>query len=192
MEQPKIKCDTDARVEIEYKGNSFVRFPKAKEREKRVYYTAYIYTKDTKIHKALHREIWKDAFGEIPKGCVIHHKDGNSLNNKLSNLKCMSRGEHQSYHMQKPEAIVRAKEIMEKYTRPRAREWHKSKEGKKWHKEQAKTRRRPRKYIQQKKYKRFCIYCKKEYFTSLSIGTKYCSAKCNRRNNTKKKSKKSV
>ena len=99
MEQPKIKCDTDARVEIEYKGNSFVRFPKAKEREKRVYYTAYIYTKDTKIHKALHREIWKDAFGEIPKGCVIHHIDGNKRNNNIWNLTTMSRKDHINLHM---------------------------------------------------------------------------------------------
>ena len=29
---------------------------------------------------------------------VVHHKDGNKLNNDISNLKVMSRGEHARYH----------------------------------------------------------------------------------------------
>lgn len=45
-----------------------------------------------------HRWVWEKRHGPIPKGFVIHHKDGNKLNNKLRNLELMSRGEHQKAH----------------------------------------------------------------------------------------------
>lgn len=44
--------------------------------------------------KALHRKIYEDAYGEIPKGCHIHHKDGDTENNSPSNLECMDRVKH--------------------------------------------------------------------------------------------------
>lgn len=34
----------------------------------------------------LHRYIWKQNYGYIPKGCEIHHKDGNIDNNNIHNL----------------------------------------------------------------------------------------------------------
>jgi len=40
-------------------------------------------------HNQLHR---------IPKGCVIHHCDGNKLNNDISNLQLMTRGFHIKLH----------------------------------------------------------------------------------------------
>lgn len=36
----------------------------------------------------------------IPKGYVIHHKDENSLNDKIENLELMERGRHVSFHSQ--------------------------------------------------------------------------------------------
>ena len=39
--------------------------------------------------KKLHRDVWRMAFGPIPDGCHIHHKDGNPANNVLSNLECL-------------------------------------------------------------------------------------------------------
>ncbi len=35
---------------------------------------------------------------EIPKGYVIHHKDGDSLNDNIENLILMTDSEHKSYH----------------------------------------------------------------------------------------------
>ena len=32
--------------------------------------------------------------GPIPKGLIVHHKDGNGQNNSLSNLRLMSQREH--------------------------------------------------------------------------------------------------
>ncbi|MCK9596726.1 HNH endonuclease [Candidatus Pacearchaeota archaeon] len=51
--------------------------------------------------RLMHRLVWGEAYGEIPKGCVIHHKDGNSKNNDLTNLQMMTVGEHFSYHNKK-------------------------------------------------------------------------------------------
>jgi len=33
------------------------------------------------------------GYKEIPKGHIIYHKDGDPLNNKRSNLECISRAE---------------------------------------------------------------------------------------------------
>lgn len=46
----------------------------------------------------LHRRVWMDAYGAPPEGCVIHHKDGNKLNNELSNLQVMPWDEHTRHH----------------------------------------------------------------------------------------------
>ena len=48
-----------------------------------------------------HRFIYKQLFGDIPKGYVIHHKDGNKLNNQISNLELKSLSDHVSYHSSK-------------------------------------------------------------------------------------------
>ena len=45
-----------------------------------------------------HRLVWKNHFGEIPKGFQIHHKDGNKLNNSIENLELVPFKEHQRIH----------------------------------------------------------------------------------------------
>jgi hypothetical protein len=47
----------------------------------------------------LHRVIWEQHYGKIPKGYQIHHIDGNKLNNHISNLKLISMSEHSRLHM---------------------------------------------------------------------------------------------
>jgi hypothetical protein len=46
----------------------------------------------------VHRWIWMQTFGEIPKGMNIHHKDENKLNNSLENLEMISHAAHLSLH----------------------------------------------------------------------------------------------
>lgn len=70
----------------------------------------------------LHRLIWKEFYDcEIPKGHVIHHKDGNPLNNCILNLQLLSISEHAKLHNtgenhpmygkhHKPETIQKIKE----------------------------------------------------------------------------------
>jgi hypothetical protein len=45
-----------------------------------------------------HRFIWECANGEIPEGFDIHHKNGDKLNNSISNLELMERFEHNHLH----------------------------------------------------------------------------------------------
>ena len=48
----------------------------------------------------LHRLIWEYFSGEkIPEGYIVHHKDGNKLNNTFSNLECISNSDHKRIHL---------------------------------------------------------------------------------------------
>ncbi len=42
--------------------------------------------------------IWEAHHGPIPKGMVIHHKDGNSENDEIQNLEMLSQGDHVRVH----------------------------------------------------------------------------------------------
>ena len=42
--------------------------------------------------------IWETINGKIPKGMLIHHIDGDCLNDNISNLELMSRAEHLLIH----------------------------------------------------------------------------------------------
>ena len=47
----------------------------------------------------VHRYIMEKAIGrKLKKGEVVHHIDGNTLNNNLSNLALMSNGQHTTFH----------------------------------------------------------------------------------------------
>ena len=46
----------------------------------------------------VHRSVWEQHSGWIPPGYHIHHKDGNKLNNRLSNLELLFGLEHLRWH----------------------------------------------------------------------------------------------
>lgn len=46
----------------------------------------------------LHREVWAHHHGPIPAGYEVHHKDGNTENNDVSNLECLTSSEHAKRH----------------------------------------------------------------------------------------------
>ena len=71
-------------------------------------------------HIFAHNLIARDLYGiEINKNnMVVHHKDGNGLNNELNNLEIMDRKRHMNIHS-----------IQGWRDNPRTFEWHKSKEG---------------------------------------------------------------
>ena len=52
---------------------------------------------DGKNHH-LHRYVWEQANGPIPKNMVIHHKDFNRGNWSLDNLEMLTRAEHIKCH----------------------------------------------------------------------------------------------
>ena len=48
--------------------------------------------------KYLHRVIWEENHGAIPKGMLIHHKDNNPENNDIDNLQLVTTQEHRRIH----------------------------------------------------------------------------------------------
>lgn len=45
-----------------------------------------------------HRYVWQRIYGEIPKDCHIHHKNGNKADNRIENLELMNGKAHNSFH----------------------------------------------------------------------------------------------
>ena len=102
------------------------------------YYLAQSTTNEGRKHsKGLHVAIWEFHNGkEVPKGYEIHHKDGNPLNNDISNLECVSRSEHFKEHLPKLMEYCNSEEAREHLDeiRPLAKGWHSSEAGIEWHK----------------------------------------------------------
>lgn len=51
-------------------------------------------------HQYVARMVYEEAFGTIPEDMIIHHKDGDKLNNSVDNLEALTRAEHNSEHYQ--------------------------------------------------------------------------------------------
>ena len=123
------------------------------------YYLSQSTSNEGRKHaKGLHVAIWEYYNGqEVPDGYEIHHKDGDTFNNDISNLECVSHGEHRKLHPVKD--MEKQKEHLERI-RPLAAEWHKSEEGHEWHVQHAK------KTIQNVPRKQHtCIVCGKQFDT---------------------------
>ena len=128
--------------------------------------------------KRLHVAVWESVYGTIEGGAHIHHKDLNKNNNTVENL-CVLTGEaHIKYHSQNMSDDHKqklTKSLLEKAV-PKAAEWHRSTEGRAWHKEHAKTvwnGRKPQQYV--------CSFCGQS-FESLKAyadtSNKFCSNNC--------------
>ena len=116
--------------------------------------------------KSLHRAVWTYYNGPIPEGHHIHHKDHNKENNDLSNLECIQGSAHMSMH---------GKENMNGRGYPKAcldaaAEWHRSEEGRKWHKE--------RTLKPKEKTLKPCVQCGTEILTYKCLT---CSPACKKR-----------
>lgn len=48
--------------------------------------------------RRLHREVWKAAHGDVPKGSHVHHANGDRSDNRLANLALLSAGDHAREH----------------------------------------------------------------------------------------------
>jgi hypothetical protein len=55
-----------------------------------------------------HRVLWEQAFGPIPAGHHIHHKDEDPRNNSLDNLECLPHAVHTAHHTTKPFRVCEA------------------------------------------------------------------------------------
>lgn len=158
------------RKTIIYKEKRFHRYPESKHRHLREYYWAHPERNKSPI--SLHREIYKDAFGTIPEKHVIHHKDGDSQNNVIENLECMSVSLHRKLHTSSEEHKALARKNLAKYAQPKAKLWHGSKGGLAWHKEHAKNT------LFTDPKQSFCQECEKKFSYTSIAGGKFCGRKC--------------
>ena len=69
----------------------------------------------------VHRIVWREAYGDIPKGCIVVFRDGNKQNLSLDNLACISRSvsmQLNRYHLQNSgelfDTAVKLVELMKK------------------------------------------------------------------------------
>ncbi len=56
-----------------------------------------------------HRFLWEQVNGTIPKGYVLHHIDGDKLNNNLQNLELLKNSEHTKLHHKQQDIHMRIK-----------------------------------------------------------------------------------
>lgn len=148
------------------------------------YYLGNVLGEDGKKHPVrAHRYVWEKYNGKIPNGCHIHHYDGNTANNDISNLTLISSHVHQSMHMhyRRDESSQRMNEIV----RPAAIEWHQSEAGSEWHKEHYKD---VTQSIWQEPVEKVCTVCGKTYTTNHGSAwkSKYCSQQCKNKNPLRK------
>lgn len=146
------------------------------------YYINDIYSGGGKIGRKkvlLHRAIWEFYNGEIPEGYCVHHLDGNTQNNDISNLGIMENSKHCSVHSKIKWLNEEYREQQTKNldkARILASKWHKSSEAKEFHKRIGKLS-----WENKKLYTKNCEYCGKEYQTPFPTRSHYCERKCNLR-----------
>lgn len=131
------------------------------------------YYLNSTIRKRLHRYVWEHEVGTIPKGCHIHHLNGDKSDNRIENLAILTASGHQRLHGQEIERKERARKNFEKNARPAAVAWHKSEAGREWHSESHKGMKMPR-------TEKECAVCGKSF-----LGTKlqrFCSNACKAKN----------
>lgn len=155
-------------------------------------YDGHIFTRDKKSgyylssrpisngkNVLLHRYIWMKHNGEIPPGMVVHHKDEDKEHNEISNYELMPRGGHSSMHTNERIAHnpKKYREDFLNRTQDKAKSWHKSEEGKEWHREHSKTSIAK---ASEKTEDAVCIVCGTHYKVGKASSAKamFCSKKC--------------
>ena len=148
----------------------FITFKGRKYRLSGSYYRRHEWSKPGPSN--LHRAIWEDAYGPIPEGYEIHHVDGDVFNNRVTNLQCVHAVEHQREHaLERHAAGLMAPPTDE--CRARAAEWHKSEDGRAWHREHAKQS-----WVDREWSARCCNECGREYRTAWPTRSKFCHLNC--------------
>lgn len=141
--------------------------------------TGYYYCKLDGRSLSLHRYLYEKYRGEIPEGYCIHHKDHNRENNDIDNLVCVPFEEHAKYHLLKrvESGELDAKRAI-RLAQEGAKAWHRSKEGREWHRKHAKEVAAKR-YAPGNRRPMVCTWCGKTYMGFPDMRKKgFCSPSC--------------
>ena len=153
------------RETIEYDGETWYRYPNAKNSSHRNYFRKHC--------TYLHHYIWEKYNGQRKKGYHIHHIHNNCGNNAIENLEEIPIKEHLTVrHKMSDERKNQQKELCN-IIRPLAAQWHKSEEGHNWHIEHAKQQH----FGTQTYGIAKCECCGKE-FEKKTKSQKFCSNAC--------------
>ena len=147
------------------------------------YCDGYKFRKDRKkgywlcgtLHKYLHTYIYEKYNGAVPKGYEIHHIDHNKDNNEIDNLQLVTISEHKKIHAKEMSEETRQKlrDNLKENARPKACEWHKSLDGREWHKKHYEKMKDKLQVLKDFK----CLQCGKE-FQSIQVESKFCCGAC--------------
>lgn len=135
------------------------------------------YYLNAKTHKRLHVYVWEYCNKkEVPVGYHVHHKDFDKSNNEIENLILLSAHEHAQLHGNSWDDERYQNQIrnLDENARPKASEWHKSEEGRAWHKEHYEQ-------VKNQLAQRETFLCKQcgKTFESINNGkNQFCSNKC--------------
>lgn len=154
---------------MEYDGIEFYRYPESKNLADARYFRS---RKAERLHgeRYLHRLVYKEHYGSIPKGRHVHHVDGDFANNDPDNLVCLTPAEHLQLH---PEDWDGRAAHMQKI-QEMAKEWHASEEGREWHSKH--WNRSLSKAFVENEY--VCDQCGESYKSKSITGSRFCSPKC--------------
>jgi len=162
---------------IEFFGVQYRRYPNSKHHAHRNYYRAG--SSDVKKGRSsLHVDKWKAAHGPIPEGYHVHHMDGDTSNNHITNLGLKEVGPHLSDHAKQwiqrnPERAAERTKAMQ----DAAKEWHGSEDGKKWHGEHYEES-----LAKATVYVHRCQVCNAKFQSTRTTTAKFCSNKCKAKN----------
>ena len=136
------------------------------------------YYRCAKLKKRMHVFVWEYYNGPISKGYEVHHKDLDPSNNDISNLELLTVSEHRRLHANLLTDAQREwkRQNLAKNARPKAIEWHKSEEGRLWHRGLI-TLQHEKKV---RKETLICTQCGKEYIGERFSKTSntFCSNRC--------------
>lgn len=133
------------------------------------------YYLNSSMRKRLHRYVWEYYNGTVPEGYHIHHKNGDKSNNALDNLEMLSAHDHETLHgalLTEQQRQWRRENIVAN-AMPKAKAWHGSEDGLKWHSEHGKdawAKRSPTTAV--------CEWCGKPMLTYRPKVARFCSGAC--------------
>ena len=118
---------------VVFNGYQYRRYPNAKNPAHRRYFG--------RAGHRLHRDVWEFHNGPIPDGNQIHHIDGDTSNNDIANLECLSFKAHRAEHHGDYVARGRSEKQLVHLANIRdfSKDWHKSEAGREWHRKNAYT-----------------------------------------------------